>query len=89
MKQLGLFTPEDDKTPRARRKRKRHPEDRGQLKLFAERDVLQFGVNAKPLIPLSPLMKLPLLDQARDQETAQAKADRMARLANNRTPTLV
>lgn len=85
--QLGLF--EESKEVKPKRKRKQLPEDRGQLKLFRDSEVLQFGVNHKPLIPLSEHMKLPLLHENLDKETDDQKAERMQREAEDRTTPLL
>jgi len=81
--QLGLFG--DDKDVHNKRPRRQLPEDRGQLKLFRDSEVLQFGVNAHPLLPTSEHMKLPMLYELDDKETPEAKTARMQRQAEDRT----
>lgn len=76
MNQLGLFSTEDDREAKPRAPRFKQT---GQLEMFSTREVLQFGVNAHPLIPLSDRMVLPWLAQL-DQENAETKETRAARL---------
>lgn len=76
MNQLGLFTPDDDREAKPRALRFKQT---GQLEMFSTREVLQFGVNAHPLIPLSDRMVLPWLAQL-DQAIAETDEARAARL---------
>lgn len=86
--QLGLFSNNDDREVKHKQPRARLPEQRGQMLLFSDREVLQFGVNAHPLIPLSPKMALPMLYEAEETETPEERAARMQREAEEKTESL-
>lgn len=72
--QFDMFTgePVDNRT----RKQKKQDKERGQPKqteMFSQREIAQFGVNPRPLLPLSPNTKLLLIpeDPRTDEEIEQ------------------
>ncbi len=77
--QLGLFS--EDKQVKAKKSRRQQD----QLEMFGTRETLQFGVNAHPLLPTSPTMKLPMLHEDLDKETDEQRANRMQRQAEQQT----
>lgn len=83
--QYALLNEVNDREVKARAPRARLPEQRGQLKMFSDGEVLQFGVNAHPLIPLSESMTLPMLHEDLDRETPEQKEARMQREAEKNT----
>lgn len=57
----------------------------GQLEMFSTREVLQFGVNAHPLMPLSDKMLLPMLHEDLDRETPEEYEKRQQKAAEENT----
>lgn len=87
MQQLGLFSRNDDREVRERTPRFKQT---GQLEMFSNREVLQFGINAHPLLPLSDRMVLPWLAELDRQnaETEDQREERLAREAREKTDPL-
>src|SRR3989304_3661244 len=56
-----------------------------QAEMFTTHQVLQFGVNARPKLPLSPNMKLPMPHQDLDTETEEEREQRTERQARAAT----
>lgn len=78
--QFDMFTgePVDNRT----RKQKQLDKERGQPKqteMFSQREIAQFGVNPRPLLPLSPNTKLLLIpEDPRTDEEIEADRQRAA-----------
>lgn len=78
--QFDMFTgePVDNRT----RKQKKQDKERGQPKqteMFSQREIAQFGVNPRPLLPLSPNTKLLLIpEDPRTDEEIEADRQRAA-----------
>jgi hypothetical protein len=78
--QVNMFTGEweDNRTDR----QKQLDRERGQLKqqeMFSQREIAQFGVNAHPLLPLSPHTKLSLMfEDHRTEEELERDRQRQA-----------
>ena len=78
--QFDMFTgePVDNRT----RKQKKQDKERGQPKqteMFSQREIAQFGVNPRPLLPLSPNTKLLLIpEDPRTEEEIEQDRQRAA-----------
>lgn len=81
-RQLDMFTSQwvDNRTQHQKRL-DRDREQPQQMEMFAQREIAQFGVNAHPLLPLSPNTRLLLIpedprsEEEREQDT-QLEAER-------------
>ena len=82
--QLNMLTGEweDNRTRRQREldQERTHPQ---QIEMFSQREVAQFGVNPRPLLPLSPNTKLGLMFE--DPRTEEEKEQDRQREAESRT----
>jgi len=78
--QFDMFTgePVDNRT----RKQKKQDKERGlpkQTEMFSQREIAQFGVNPRPLLPLSPNTKLLLIpEDPRTEEEIEQDRQRAA-----------
>jgi hypothetical protein len=79
-RQFNMFTNEWDDNRTSRQKKR--DQARGQLKqheMFSQREIAQFGVNAHPLLPLSPHTKLGLIfEDHRTEEEVERDRQRQA-----------
>ncbi|HMN11532.1 MAG TPA: hypothetical protein PKD55_04325 [Bellilinea sp.] len=72
--QFDMFTGEAvDNRTRQQRKQDKERQQPKQIEMFSSREVAQFGVNPRPLLPLSPNTKLLLIpeDPRTDEEIEQ------------------
>ena len=72
--QLDLFTGEsvDNRTPKQKRLA-REQDKPEQAMMFSQRDMAQFGVNPRPLLPISPKTRLELMvEDHRSEEEIEA-----------------
>lgn len=78
--QMNMFTGElDDNRTRQQKKLDRQREQPKQTEMFSQRDIAQFGVNPRPLLPISPNTKLGLIFQdPRSEEEIEADRQREA-----------
>lgn len=68
-----------DTRTRRQKKLDKEREQPRQMEMFSQRDVAQFGVNPRPLLPLSPNTKLLLLtEDPRTPEEIEADIQRAA-----------
>lgn len=83
-RQWNMFTGELDDNRTARQK-KRDQEQRQpqQTEMFSQREIAQFGVNPRPLLPISPTTKLGLIFE--DHRTEEEKEQDRQREAEART----
>ena len=72
----------DTRTRRQKKLDKQREQPR-QIEMFSQRDVAQFGVNPRPLLPLSPNTKLLLIPE--DPRTAEEIERDIQRAAEERT----
>ena len=83
-RQYDMFTGEIvDNRSQSQKKRDNEREAPSQLEMFAAREMAQFGVNARPLIPLSPHTRLTLW--AEDPRTEEEIARDRQRAAEEDT----
>jgi len=77
---MNMFTGElDDNRTRQQKKLDRQREQPKQTEMFSQRDIAQFGVNPRPLLPISPNTKLGLIFQdPRSEEEIEADRQREA-----------
>jgi hypothetical protein len=82
--QKDMFTGDwvDNRTSRQKRQ-DREREQPQQIELFSQREIAQFGVNAHPLLPLSPHTKLGLIFE--DPRTEEEKERDLQRAAEEKT----
>ncbi len=85
-RQHNMFTGEwDDNRTRRQKKLDREREQPQPLEMFSQRDLAQFGVKARPLLPLSPNTKLLLIPE--DPRTPEeVERDRQREAEANTTP---
>lgn len=78
--QFDMFSGElVDTRTRKQRKQDREREQPRQIEMFSQRDIAQFGVNAHPLLPLSPNTKLLLIpEDPRTEEEIEQDRQRAA-----------
>lgn len=72
----------DTRTRRQKKLDKQREQPR-QIEMFSQRDVAQFGVNPRPLLPLSPNTKLLLIPE--DPRTAEEIERDIQRAAEEQT----
>ncbi|MEW6578916.1 MAG: hypothetical protein AB1435_06940, partial [Chloroflexota bacterium] len=72
-----------DTRTRRQKKLDREREQPKQMEMFSQRDVAQFGVNAHPLLPLSPNTKLLLIPE--DPRTEEEMERDLQRAAEQQT----
>lgn len=72
-----------DTRTRRQKKRDKEREQPKQTEMFSQRDVAQFGVNARPLLPLSPNTRLLLIPE--DPRTEEEIERDIQRAAEERT----
>ncbi len=72
-----------DTRTRRQKKLDREREQPKQMEMFSQREVAQFGVNAHPLLPLSPKTKLLLIPE--DPRTEEEIERDIQRAAEERT----
>jgi len=82
--QFNMFSGElDDNRTAEQKKRDRQRQHPQQIEMFSQRDIAQFGVNPKPLLPLSPHTRLGLMFE--DPRTEDEKARDIQRQAEANT----
>lgn len=86
-RQIDMFTGElvDTRTPRQKQLDKEREQPR-QTEMFSQREIAQFGVNPRPLLPISPTTKLGLIFE--DHRTEEEKEQDRQRAAEERTYSL-
>lgn len=85
--QMNMFSGElDDTRTRRQKQLDRERQQPRQIEMFSQRDVAQFGVNAHPLLPLSPNTKLGLIFE--DPRTGEQIEQDRQRAAQERTHQL-
>lgn len=85
--QHNMFTGElDDTRTRRQKVRDKQYGQPHQMEMFSQRDIAQFGVNPRPLLPLSPNTKLILIPE--DPRTEEEIEDDMQRIAQKQTRPL-
>ena len=79
-RQWNMFTGElDDNRTARQKKRDREQGQPQQTEMFSQREIAQFGVNARPLLPLSPHTKLGLIfEDPRTEEEIERDRERAA-----------
>ncbi len=79
-RQHNMFTGEwDDNRTHRQKQFDRQQDQPKQLEMFSSREVAQFGVNAHPLLPLSPNTKLLLIpEDPRTEEEIDRDRERAA-----------
>jgi hypothetical protein len=78
--QLDMFSGErvDTRTHRQRKLGRQHEQPQ-QMMMFSQREIAQFGVNTRPLLPLSPNTKLLLISEdPRTEEEIERDRQRAA-----------
>ena len=83
-RQIDMFTGElvDTRTPRQKQLDKEREQPK-QTEMFSQREIAQFGVNPRPLLPISPTTKLGLIFE--DHRTEEEKEQDRQREAEART----
>jgi len=82
-----MFTGEwDDNRMRRQKKLDREREQLKQQEMFSQREMAQFGVNPRPLLPLSPHTKLGLIFE--DHRTEEEIERDLQRAAEEKTRQL-
>lgn len=83
-RQIDMFTGElvDTRTPRQKQLDKEREQPK-QTEMFSQREIAQFGVNPRPLLPISPKTKLGLIFE--DHRTEEEKEQDRQREAEERT----
>ena len=83
-RQIDMFTGElvDTRTPRQKQLDKEREQPK-QTEMFSQREIAQFGVNPRPLLPISPTTKLGLIFE--DHRTEEEKEQDRQREAESRT----
>jgi hypothetical protein len=79
-RQRNMFTDEwDDNRTRHQKQLDRHRQQPKQMEMFSQRDIAQFGVKARPLLPISPNTKLGLIfEDPRTEEQIESDIQREA-----------
>ena len=86
-RQFNMFSREwDDNRTRRQKKLDQEQEQLKQQEMFSQREVAQFGVNPRPLLPLSPYTKLGLIFE--DHRTPQEMERDIQRAAEGKTPSM-
>lgn len=80
LQQINMFTGKlDDNRTRRQKELDRQRSQPKQTEMFSQRDIAQFGVNPRPLLPISPNTKLGLIfEDPRSEEEIEAGRQREA-----------